>query len=80
MKSTVQKWGNSLAIRIPKSFANELDLSQGTQIDLVVFDNKIQIEPVKNMQLSLDALLIEVTEDNIHSEIDTGTPVGKEIW
>ncbi len=79
MKSTVQKWGNSLAIRIPKSFANEIDLSQGTEIDLVLFDDKIQIEPIKK-KLSLKDLLSKVTDDNIHNEIDTGAVVGKEVW
>ena len=80
MKSTVQKWGNSLAIRIPKSFATEIDLSQGAEIDLVLFENKIQIEPIKKKKLTLDELLNQVTEENIHEEVDTGTPVGKEIW
>jgi antitoxin MazE len=80
MKSTIQKWGNSLAIRIPKSFANEIDLFQGTEIDLILFDGKIQIEPIKKKKLSLNDLLSKVTEDNIHKEIDTGVPVGKEVW
>jgi antitoxin MazE len=80
MKSTVQKWGNSLAIRIPKSFATEIDLSQGAEIDLVLFENKIQIEPIKKKNLTLDELLSQVTEENIHGEVDTGAPVGKEIW
>jgi len=80
MKSTIQKWGNSLAIRIPKSFANEIDLSQGTEIDLILFDDKIQIEPIKKKKLSLEDLLSRVTADNIHKEIDTGVPVGKEVW
>ncbi len=80
MKSTVQKWGNSLAIRIPKSFATEIGLSQGTEINLVLFENKIQIEPIKKKKFTLDELLSQVTEENIHKEVDTGTPVGKEIW
>jgi len=80
MKSTVQKWGNSLAIRIPKSFATEIDLSQGSEIDLVLFENKIQIEPIKKKKLTLDELLSQVTEENIHGEVGTGAPVGKEIW
>ncbi len=80
MKSTVQKWGNSLAIRIPKSFATEIDLSQGAEIDIVLFENKIQIEPIKKKKFTLDELLSQVTEENIHKEVDTGTPVGKEIW
>jgi antitoxin MazE len=80
MKSTIQKWGNSLAIRIPKSFAHQINLSQGAEIDLVLLDNKIQIEPIKKKKLTLDDLLSKVTEENIHQEIDTGEPVGKEIW
>ncbi len=80
MKSTVQKWGNSLAIRIPKSFATEIDLSQGVEIDLVLFENKIQIEPIKKNKFNLDELLSQVTEENIHGEVNTGVPVGKEIW
>lgn len=80
MKSTIQKWGNSLAIRIPKSFANEIHLSQGTEINLILFDDKIQIEPIKTKKLSLDDLLSRVTDDNIHEEIDTGLPIGKEVW
>ncbi len=80
MKSTVQKWGNSLAIRIPKSFATQIDLSQGSEIDLVLFENKIQIKPIKKKKIALEDLLSQVTKENIHKEIDAGTPVGKEIW
>ena len=80
MKSTIQKWGNSLAIRIPKSFADEIHLSQGTEVDLILFDDKIQIEPIKKKKLSLNDLLSRVTDDNIHEEIDTGVPIGKEVW
>jgi len=80
MKSTVQKWGNSLAIRIPKSFAAEIDLYQGAEIDLVLLENKIQIEPIKKKKITLDDLLSQVNEENIHKEVDTGKPVGMEIW
>ncbi len=80
MKSTVQKWGNSLAIRVPKSFASEIDLYQGAEIDLVLLENKIQIKPIKKKKITLDDLLNQVTEENIHNEVDTGTPSGKEIW
>ncbi len=80
MKSTVQKWGNSLAIRIPKSFATEIDLTQGAEIDLILLENKIQIIPIKKKKITLEDLLSQVTEENIHKEVDTGIPVGKEIW
>jgi len=80
MKSNIQKWGNSLAIRIPKSFADEVHLVQGSPIDITLVDNKLQIVPIKEKQITLKQLLNEVTEDNLHKEISTGGPVGREVW
>jgi antitoxin MazE len=60
--------------------AAEIDLFQGAEIDLVLFENKIQIEPIKKKKITLGDLLSQVTEENIHKEVDTGTPVGMEIW
>ncbi|MBF0452557.1 MAG: AbrB/MazE/SpoVT family DNA-binding domain-containing protein [Candidatus Magnetomorum sp.] len=80
MKSTVQKLGNNLAIPIPESFANEINLSIGTEIYIVIIENKIQIEPVKKKRPFLDDLLNKVTEENIHQEINIGPLVGKEIF
>ncbi len=80
MKSNIQKWGNSLAIRIPKSFADEIHLVQGSQIDITLNKDKLQITPIKEKQFTLKQLLSGVTKDNLHREIDTGSPVGKEIW
>ena len=80
MKSTVQKLGNNLAIPIPETFANEINLSIGTEIYIVIIENKIQIEPVKKSRPFLDDLLSKVTDENIHQEINIGPPVGKEIF
>jgi len=79
MRTNIQKWGNSLAIRIPKAFANEIHLTQGTPIDMTVIEDKLQITPIQEPELSLEQLLNEVTEANIHQEVDTGSPIGKEI-
>jgi antitoxin MazE len=76
----IQKWGNSLAIRIPKSFAKETAIDQGSLLDLSIVDGKLVATPITEREYSLEALLAGVTEENIHSEIDTGEPVGKEIW
>lgn len=73
----VQKWGNSLGIRIPAALAKQIGLSEGTPIDLEVSEDKIV---VRKKKYDLQSLLAEVTEDNIHKEIDTGKAVGKEIW
>jgi len=81
MKSKIQKWGNSLAIRIPKSFAVQTEIKQDSIIDLSVIDGKIIVEPEKQKpKYTLEELLDGVTEENLHGEIDFGKPVGKELW
>jgi antitoxin MazE len=80
MKMQIQKWGNSLALRIPKSFAQETRLDQGTVVDLTLEEGELIIRPVVEPQYLLDELLAKVTKGNIHSEVDTGPAQGKEIW
>lgn len=80
MKSRVQKWGNSLALRIPKSFAAEAGLRENLAVDLSVTEGKLVVQPHSEESLSLDDLLRRVTKENLHDEWDTGPAVGKEIW
>ena len=80
MKIQIQKWGNSLAIRIPKSFARETNIDQGTVVDLALEEGEIILRSIAERQYSLDELLAQVTKGNIHSEIDTGPAQGKEVW
>ena len=80
MKVQVQKWGNSLALRIPKNFAVESQIEQGTLVDVSVVKGKLVIAPVTERKYTLEELLEGVTKRNIHSEIDTGPSVGKESW
>ena len=80
MKVQVQKWGNSLALRIPKSFARETGIDQGTAVDISLEEGKIVIRPLTEPAYSLDDLLSKVTKQNIHKEVDTGPPQGGEIW
>jgi antitoxin MazE len=80
MKSRIQKWGNSLALRIPKSFAIEAGLCEDTPVDLSVTEGKLVVQPHGEELLSLDRLLAEITDENLHGEWDTGPTVGKEIW
>ena len=79
MQTRIQKWGNSLALRIPKAFATEVDLFQNALIELTLEKGRIIITPTPDPEWTLAQLLAEVTEDNIHAEVDTGMPVGKEI-
>ena len=80
MKTCVQKWGNSLALRIPKSFAAETHLKQGTFVEVSLLDGKLLVTPLPQPAITLEALLKEVTSQNIHREVDTGPPVGGEVW
>jgi antitoxin MazE len=80
MISRVQKWGNSLALRIPKTFANEIGLKNETSVELKQVEGKLVITPLAEPDTELEKLLTNITGENIHSEIDTGSAVGKEIW
>jgi antitoxin MazE len=77
MQHRVQKWGNSLGIRIPKSFSQKLGLEPGTPIEFKLRDNAITIRPKR---YSLETLLAQVSPENLHGETETGAPVGREIW
>ena len=57
-----------------------LQFVQGSPVEITLVEEKLQIIPVKETQITLKPLLSEVTEDNLHKEIDTGSPVGKEVW
>ncbi len=80
MRCKVQKWGNSLAIRIPKAFANEVGFQQDGEVDISVVDGQLVISQWVGRTLSLEDLLADVTEDNLHSEVSSGPAVGKEAW
>jgi len=80
MQIKIQKWGNSLAIRIPKSFAKHIKIDQGSFLDLTTEDGKIVAKPIEDREYTLEQLLDGVTEENLHKEINSGNAVGKEIW
>ena len=79
MQTTIQKWGNSLAVRIPRSFASETKIDNGTEVDLSIKDHQLVISPIAKNEYRLDAMLSEMTDSNIHTEIDFGEPQGREI-
>jgi antitoxin MazE len=80
MRARIQKWGNSLALRIPKSFAVESALDSGAEVDLTLEGGRIVVTPLAGPTYSLDELLAHVTPSNLHSESDTGASVGAEVW
>lgn len=80
MKTRIQKWGNSLALRIPKSFALEVGLENETDVDVTLADGKLVITPVIKPGLDLEQVLAKINRKNLHHEVDTGRAVGKETW
>ena len=80
MRVRVQKWGNSLALRIPKPFAEDAAVQEGTIVDLSVSEGKLIVAPVQDKKTTLKRLLAKVHKGNLHREIDSGPPVGRESW
>jgi antitoxin MazE len=83
MTTRVRKWGNSLAIRIPKALATAIGLSENAEVELSSDRGRLVILPLKRTRkrkYSLKELLRGITPENLHGEIDFGPPVGKEIW
>jgi antitoxin MazE len=79
MKTKVQKWGNSLALRIPKPFALEINLEDNSDVNVSLQGGKIVIEPVQK-EFLLEDLVKGITKNNRHTETDWGKPQGKETW
>jgi len=80
MRTKIQKWGNSLALRIPKAFAYQSKIREDEFVNLTLEENKIVIEPVEEKKYSLRELLSGINKTNLHSEIDFGKQVGNENW
>lgn len=80
MQTRIQKWGNCLGLRIPNSFAEQAGVRVGSEVDLSVEDGGLIIRPKPLPKYSLRELLQRITAENVHEEIETGQPVGREIW
>ncbi len=78
--SSVKKWGNSLAVRIPTSIAQELGLSENSSVKISSDGIVATIQPRKHKKVSLDELVTSITVENRHQEIDWGGPIGEELW
>lgn len=76
----MQKWGNSLGVRIPRGLAEEVGLGAGTEGSLSAQDGELVVKPSVPARLNLDDLLAEVSEDTLHASVETGSAVGAEIF
>lgn len=80
MRVQVKKWGNSASVRIPSAIMESLQLSLDQVVDIREESGRIVIEPINQPAYSLDDLLSQITDENMHAEVDFGFPVGKEVW
>lgn len=80
MKTKVQRWGNSLAVRIPKTFAEEVGLTDDSPVEMRLVDDGLLLEPSSVRPPTLDELLDGIAESNRHDEVDTSPAQGLEAW
>ena len=80
MLTKVRRWGNSLAVRIPRSFAAEAEVGAGTTVGISVVRGNLVIRPMRRRKYHLNELLAKVNTSNVHRELSTGRRVGREAW
>jgi antitoxin MazE len=78
MTVPLRKWGNSLAIRIPKDIATALSIEYNSLLTLAIIDGMLVIKPQKKSRL--ESLVSQINSENLHSEISIGKSVGNEEW
>lgn len=79
MRAKVKKWGNSLGLRLPKTLAKELGIEEDGQVEMLVLQGKLVIQPVRPENYSLDTMVEQITPENCHGESDWGGAVGAEF-
>jgi len=80
-KIKLGKWGNSIGLRIPKDIAEALAFAEETEVKLIQSGDRLIIEPIKpQKKYSLDQLLENMSEENVHNEIEWGKSKGQEWW
>jgi antitoxin MazE len=81
MQTQVKKWGNSLALRIPKTFAEEIAIAANTAVEISIVEGNLIVTPLSKPETyTLDNLLSQITPENLHHEVDTGDAIGNEVW
>jgi antitoxin MazE len=80
MEVRIEKWGDSLALRIPQALADEAGLTQDMSVEITLEARRLVIAPIMGGKPHLDDLLAGITSDNVHHEINTGDPMGNETW
>ena len=80
METKVQRWGNSLGLRIPKAFAEEAGVEADSRVDISLRGGNLVIRPLHGRRYEIRSLVRAITSKNVHEPVETGSPVGREVW
>lgn len=80
MQGIIRKWGNSAAIRLPSSLLETINLKIDQPVELIEQDGKLVIVPCRSVDVSLNDLVNNISDDNKHDEFFTEDPIGQESW
>lgn len=80
MITSIQKWGNSQGVRIPKMLLDAVKWSENEEVTITVYDGKLIIEKAKKERESIMELFENYEEEYTPEEVDWGKPEGKEVW
>ena len=78
MKTQMVKWGNSLAVRIPKPVVEEARLKEGDSLEIEAAEGRVELRRATKIP-TLSQLVSQITPENRYAEISTGVEVGKEV-
>jgi antitoxin MazE len=80
MRARIERWGSSLVLRIPDSMAAEVNLEPDTLVELSLVAGNLVVVPLPKAEVTLQQLVDGITDQNLHREVETGPPTGKEVW
>jgi len=80
VQTKIQRWGNSLGLRIPRAIAEDAGVGAGAEVDLSIRNGELIVKPARRAKYRLEELVRKISTKNLHGEVDTGAPVGREIW
>jgi len=80
LKTLVQRWGNSLALRIPKAFAEEISVREGDEVEMSVAKGRLIVARRPSPEYQIADLVEQIRPGNLHKEIVVQGPQGKEVW
>jgi antitoxin MazE len=76
----IAKWGNSLAVRLPRGIVRDARLAEGDRVVLDLTEDGGILLRAGRPRYTLAGLVSGITPKNRHRETDWGKPMGKEVW